>query len=190
MNYELIVMLNKLIEAYDQSTNVEITFNNPDTLDESTNVYTTRDKSVKIYVRTKDGSFVSGDGHPASIKIYANGKNMDIAIPTKAYNTLRSNDRANKMLNRFIDEKFCSPKDTSFIVSFIYNYQMAIIAYWYSTDLNNRNIEVALEKYLHRAFKRRSIPKSVTELEADKEMLTNYVRKECQDDTIILHFGS
>ena len=32
--------------------------------------------------------------------------------------------------------------------------------------------------------------KFADELEQDKEMLTDYVRKECQDDTIILHFGS
>ena len=32
--------------------------------------------------------------------------------------------------------------------------------------------------------------KSADELEQDKEMLTNYVRKECNDDTVVLHFGA
>lgn len=150
---------------------------------------------VGIYIRCHtDAKF----GHSTSVKITFSSKNdknddipeYTIPIPTKPYNTLRNNEPANIKMEEFMNDADLSNKIKQYIRSFIYDNQMAIIAYWYSTDLNNRNIEVALEKYLHRAFKRRSIPKSVTELEADKEMLTDYVRKECKDDTVVLHFGA
>ena len=150
---------------------------------------------VGIYIRCHtDAKF----GHSTSVKITFSNKENDnvklkeytLPVPTKAYNTLRNNAPAIVKMEEFMDKARLSNKIKQYIRSYIYDNQMAIIAYWYSTDLNNRNIEVALEKYLHRAFKRRSIPKSVTELEADKEMLINYVRKECKDDTIVLYFGA
>ena len=149
---------------------------------------------VGIYIRClTDAKF----GHSTSVKITTDNEDegdYTIPIPTKAYSTLRHNAPAIVRMEEFINESKSPSKIKQVVRSFIYDNQMAIIAYWYQ-DTSNSTVSNILERYLidkmvEGKYKQIINAKSADELEQDKEMLTNYVRKECQDDTIILHFGS
>lgn len=154
---------------------------------------------VGIYIRCHtDAKF----GHSTSVKITFSNKEIDndsikeytLPVPTKAYNTLRNNAPAIVKMEEFMDKARLSNKIKQYIRSYIYDNQMAIIAYWYQ-DTSDSIVSNIIKKYLidkmaEGKYKQTINAKSADELEQDKEMLTDYVRKECQDDTIILHFGS
>lgn len=154
---------------------------------------------VGIYIRCHtDAKF----GHSTSVKITFSSKNdknddipeYTIPIPTKPYNTLRNNEPANIKMEEFMDNADLSNKIKQYIRSFIYDNQMVIIAYWYQ-NTSDSIISNTLKKYIinkmaEGSYKHTINPKTADELEIDKEMLTDYVRKECQDDTIVLHFGA
>lgn len=154
---------------------------------------------VGIYIRCHtDAKF----GHSTSVKITFSNKENDnvklkeytLPVPTKAYNTLRNNAPAIVKMEEFMDKARLSNKIKQYIRSYIYDNQMAIIAYWYQ-DTSDSIVSNMIKKYLidkmaEGKYKQNINAKSADELEQDKEMLTNYVRKECKDDTIILYFGS
>ena len=154
---------------------------------------------VGIYIRCHtDAKF----GHSTSVKITFSNKETDsdsireytLPVPTKAYNTLRNNAPAIVKMEEFMDKSRLSNKIKQYIRSYIYDNQMAIIAYWYQ-DTSDSIVSNIIKKYLidkmaEGKYKQTIDAKSADELEQDKEMLTDYVRKECQDDTIILHFGA
>lgn len=156
----------------------------------------TKHTNYNIYIRTgSEGTRAANQKgtHSCSIKVQAQSRKYEIPIPTKAYNTLSSNDKYKKKLKEFKEDK-----DSVFVkavTSFIYDNQMAIIAYWYQPNSDTAAAK-ALFSFMKNQMKinnyaRNKIQqRSADELEADKEMLTNYVRKECQDDTIVLHFGA
>ena len=156
---------------------------------------------VGIYIRCHtDAKF----GHSTSVKITFSNKENDsysdsireytLPVPTKAYNTLRNNAPAIVKMEEFMGKSRLSNKIKQYIRSYIYDNQMAIIAYWYQ-DTSDSIVSNVIKKYLidkmvEGKYKQTIDAKSADELEQDKEMLTDYVRKECQDDTIILHFGA
>lgn len=149
---------------------------------------------VGIYIRCHtDAKF----GHSTSVKITTDIKSegdYTIPVPTKAYTTLRHNAPAIVKMEEFINESKAPTKIKQVVRSFIYDNQMAIIAYWYQ-DTSDSIVSNIIKKYLidkmaEKKYKQLIDAKSADELEQDKEMLTNYVRKECQDDTIVLHFGA
>lgn len=154
---------------------------------------------VGIYIRCHtDAKF----GHSTSVKITFSNKEIDndsikeytLPVPTKAYNTLRNNAPAIVKMEEFMDKARLSNKIKQYIRSYIYDNQMAIIAYWYQ-DTSDSIVSNVIKKYLidkmaEGKYKHTINPKTADELEIDKEMLTDYVRKECKDDTVVLHFGA
>lgn len=156
----------------------------------------TKHTNYNIYIRTGSEGTRAGaqkGSHSCSIKAQVQSRKYEIPIPTKAYETLSSNDKCKKKLKEFKQDK-----DSLFVkavTSFIYDNQMAIIAYWYQPNSSTPAAK-ALFSFMKNQMKTNNYAhnrvhhKTSDELEVDKEMLTNYVRKECQDDTIILHFGS
>ena len=152
---------------------------------------------VGIYIRCHtDAKF----GHSTSVKITIkndddkNKRDYTIPVPTKAYSTLRNNAPAIVKLEEFMDAPKVPYKIKQNVRSFIYDNQMAIIAYWYQ-DTSDSIVSNILERYLidtmiEGKYKQTTNAKSADELEQDKEMLTNYVRKECQDDAVVLYFGA
>ena len=156
----------------------------------------TKHTNYNIYIRTGSEGTRAGaqkGSHSCSIKAQVQSRKYEIPIPTKAYETLSSNDKYKKKLKEFKEDK-----DSVFVkavTSFIYDNQMAIIAYWYQPNSDTvaakalfsfMKNQMKINNYARNKIQQRS----ADELEADKEMLINYVRKECQDDTIILHFGA
>lgn len=134
--------------------------------------------------------------HACSIKVQKTGSfNMKLAIPTVSYETLPTTDIAVKDM-----ESFCAKADKDIrdaVRSFVYDNQMAIIAYWYTPSNENEPVAKALEEYMHNQLVQKEYtknkvtkPKSPDELEADKEALNNYVRQKLDNSSIQLHYGS
>ena len=156
----------------------------------------TKHTNYNIYIRTGSEGTRAGaqkGSHSCSIKAQVQSRKYEIPIPTKAYETLSSNDKYKKKLKEFKEDK--NSVFVKAVTSFIYDNQMAIIAYWYQPNSDTvaakalfsfMKNQMKINNYARNKIQQRS----ADELEQDKEMLTNYVRKECKDDTIILHFGA
>lgn len=135
------------------------------------------------------------DVHGCSIKVQTHSSdNGDyIIIPTKSFLSLPKNSKV------FTSMETCAKKlnrkTYKAIESFIYDNQMAIVAYWYCGK-QTVNIQVSLRRYLAKRMRDTKYynvsisPKTEDELEKDREALTNYVRKDRNDNNIELFYGS
>lgn len=135
------------------------------------------------------------DVHGCSIKVQTHSSdNGDyIIIPTKSFLDLPKNSKV------FTSMETCAKKlnrkTYKAIESFIYDNQMAIVAYWYCGK-QTANIQVSLRRYLAKRMRDTKYynvsisPKTEDELEKDREALTNYVRKDRNNNNIELFYGS
>lgn len=160
--------------------------------DRTANDYQFNTGKPKILIRM---GIEATDVHGCSIKVqtHSNENGDYIIIPTKSFLSLPKNSKV------FTSMETCAKKlnrkTYKAIESFIYDNQMAIIAYWYCGK-QTADVKVALSRYL--ATKMRDTkyynisisPKTDAELEKDKEALNSYVRKECKDNNIELFYGS
>ena len=151
------------------------------------------DRYDKIVVRTKFSASHGGNvsQHGTSIKVDISNMEYQIEIPTKSYLGLSKSDRAMRSINAFKKNKVLSQSKVRFIESFIYVNQAAILAYWYIP--NDKRYTDAIEKYIKQSdtdySKISASPKTDAELESDKRVITEFVRKELNDQTIELDFG-
>ena len=147
----------------------------------------------KISIRTKFSASHSGNvsQHGTSIKIVTRGCTYQIEIPTKSYLNLSRSDKALQSMKDFKKIKNIKQSIIDFIESFIYVNQAVILAYWYGP--NDDKFEDAIEKYINQQdidyFNISASPKTDAELESDKRVITEFVHKELNDQTIELDFG-
>lgn len=149
---------------------------------------------VKAGGAGRSGSLSQHGG--CSIKIQNNtGFNMKIVIPNKAYDMLSSTDIAIKDLTEFYGK--ADKNIRNLVRSFIYDNQMAIIAYWFAPNNENEPIAKALFDYMRnniikKRYDRNGVIKSKSqdELENDKVILNEYVQQKLDDSSIELYFGS
>lgn len=153
-----------------------------------------------IVLRVKAGgagrSGSSSQHGGCSIKIQNNtGFNMKIVIPNKPYDMLSSTDIAIKDLTEFYSK--ADKNIRNLVRSFIYDNQMAIIAYWFAPNNENEPIAKALFDYMRnniikKRYDRNGVTrgKSQDELENDKVILNEYVQQKLDDSSIELYFGS
>lgn len=135
------------------------------------------------------------DVHGCSIKVQTHSSdNGDyIIIPTKSFLDLPKNSKVFTSME--ICAKKLNRKTYKAIESFIYDNQMAIVAYWYCGK-QTANIQVSLRRYLAKRMRDTKYynvsisPKTEAELEKDREALTNYVRKDRNNNNIELFYGS
>ena len=135
------------------------------------------------------------DVHGCSIKVQTHSSdNGDyIIIPTKSFLDLPKNSKVCTSME--ICAKKLNRKTYKAIESFIYDNQMAIVAYWYCGK-QTANIQVSLRRYLAKRMRDTKYynvsisPKTEAELEKDREALTNYVRKDRNNNNIELFYGS
>lgn len=110
-------------------------------------------------------------------------------IPVK-----KINDRYSNAVTELT--KATNPVIANSVLSFIYDNQMWLRALWESKDGERGRVGSILYDYLEheitstKYIDTTSKPKSAKELDADKEEITKYVRKQLKDDSIQLDFGS
>lgn len=153
-----------------------------------------------IVLRVKAGgagrSGSSSQHGGCSIKIQNNtGFNMKIVIPNKPYDMLASTDIAVRDLVDFYNKADKTVRNL--VRFFIYDNQMAIIAYWFTPNNENELIAKALFDHMRNSiitkrYDKNTITKSKSqdELENDKVMLNEYVQQKLDDSSIELYFGS
>lgn len=135
------------------------------------------------------------DVHGCSIKVQTHSSdNGDyIIIPTKSFLSLPKNSKVFTTMETCA--KKLNRKTYKAIESFIYDNQMAIVAYWYCGK-QTADIQVSLRRYLAKRMRDTKYynvsvsPKTEDELEKDREALTNYVRKDRNNNNIELFYGS
>lgn len=160
-------------------------------LDESISI--NMNNSYKVSIRTKFSAAHSGNvsQHGTSIKVITSERIYEIEIPTKSYLSLNKSDKALQSIKAFKKSKNVNRSMSDSVESFIYVNQAVILAYWYIQ--NNKKYTDAIEKYIKQQdidyFHISASPKTDAELEADKKAITEFVRKELNDQTIELDFG-
>lgn len=133
--------------------------------------------------------------HSASVKIYKSGSrsrtnNIEIRVKTKSY----CGDKSHKPISSSLINAGIDSKSAKFIESFIYDNQMAIIAFWYTTDSGSKFAD-GFEEYfknniLENDYYKDSVePKSDDKLELDKRLIENFIREYYNDSSITLYFG-
>ena len=146
----------------------------------------------KIFIRM---GIEATDAHGCSIKVQAHSKDAGdyIIIPTKSFLSLPKKSKVFTSME--ICAKKLNRKTYKTIESFIYDNQMAIVAYWYCGKYST-DVKLALRRYLATRMRDTKYynlsvsPKTEAELEKDKEALNSYVRKACKDNNIELFYGS
>lgn len=162
--------------------------------------FTIDDAEFTLYIRTSEeatrGKTASSSGgmyHGPGIKIYRGRKNYDLAVPTKSFEIGDAETKKDLKAIKEFAENSSFPKDVNKIaVRFIFDNQMLIAAYWFTTD--KRCIEVlrrlAKQKLIDNNYAKNNVKaKSQEELDKDKQELNEYVRKELDDSSIELDFG-
>lgn len=157
---------------------------------------------VSIYVRCKSNEVSRNNtvvSHATSIKYeYKQSGNkieIEIAVPTKAYSTLKPDSKQFQSIITFQNSNKIDKSHKKIVMSFIYECQMAIVAYWYCSS--STSIEaLALMEYMRDAMidiakgiNKISQPKSVEELDYDKKEIMEYVRRKTSKPDITLNFG-
>ena len=110
-------------------------------------VIVNKNSGTRIYFRTEREISETGKSvHGPSIKIILSSDTrggMPIIIPTSEFTTTDSTKKFS--LAKFMKTDYVNSKTKKFIRSFIYDNQMAIIAYWYS---DNTEIEIVILQYI------------------------------------------
>ena len=140
-----------------------------------------------IIIRNRYNDGYSGNiiRHSTSVKVKIKAEEHSITIPTCSYYTLSAPDRAITELSNF--KRISVNKNViNFVVSFIYDNQAAIIAYWYVQNLDDK-VKDAFTKYFServssgRYSKGDVQPKIDKYLNADFDNVMDYIRKEIDD---------
>ena len=151
----------------------------------------------RILIRTADeaGYGNSKAYHACSVKIYSADKaSCELDVPTKyfpdkdkAYNKIQDFKKSDTLgLPTRVREAF---------VSFIYDNQMAIVAYWYLSGRDLKTKDILDEYFKNQIIKNNYVrnglsgPKSKEDLENDKNALRNYVWMHPSGSTTELNFG-
>lgn len=157
------------------------------------NISINMNKLYKISIRTKFSASHGGNvsQHGTSIKIITSEHIYEIEIPTKSYLSLNKSDKALQSIKAFRKSKDINRLMANSVESFIYVNQAAILAYWYIP--NDRKYTDAIEKYITQRdidyFSVSASPRTDAQLEDDKRAITEFIRKELNDQTIKLDFG-
>ena len=167
------------------------------------NAFRTNPERLTIYVRLNievDPGDSDNSKHACSVKYKTANSRSDngskVIVPTKAYSTFKDNSKAMLSIKELKNDDKLTKKEINGIKSFIYDNQMAIIAYWYSGSTNNSKLQMAIRKYILQKIIENDYmstnfdAKTQPELEQDKKEITDYVRNEMQDHTIELYFGA
>ena len=157
------------------------------------NIVVNINKEHRISIRMKFSASHSGNvsQHGTSIKVITRRHIYEIEIPTKSYLSLNKSDKALQSMKEFRKDKNIEQSIIDFVESFIYVNQAIILACWYIP--NDKQYIDAIKKYIKQDdtnyFKISASPKTDAELESDKRAITEFVRKELNDQTIELDFG-
>lgn len=157
------------------------------------NISVNIDKRDKVVIRTKFSASHGGNisQHGTSIKVFISNIEYQIEIPTKSYLSLDTSDKAIQSIKAFKKSKAITRRRIEFVESFIYVNQAAILAYWYITD--DKKYTDAIKKYITQRdvdyFSVSASPRTDAQLEDDKRAITEFIRKELNDQTIKLDFG-
>lgn len=156
-----------------------------------------------IQIRTQFGSDAGTDGkrvsHECAVKIYQGDTVLiNIPIPTKPYSTLSNSSIYKKQLE-LLDKSDITRDAKTAIKSFIYQHQMDLIAYWYLTEEELRNLDLIFREYFRnllsennysRSPYKRTEGKTAAELEQDKKEILNYVKSKAPSYSGSLYFGA
>lgn len=153
--------------------------------------------SIRIRLRTKKEA-TYGDTvakHGVSIKVYTpqydNG--IPIQISTISYLSLGKKASELKSLNDFMELKYINKKTRAYIKSFICDFQMLIVALWYTDDYPDNRFKNAATEYIKGRLSNYYITpvqfKTDAQLEDDKKALIEYFKKELNDPEFKLKFG-
>lgn len=171
-------------------------------------VMQTKDKSdngLQMVIRSARGGAgvaMNQAFHACSIKVQAlstRSKKYDrkIVVPTKSYDSLKSNDIAIVDMIEFYADHDLSSDIRNVVRSFVYDNQMAIIAFWFTPNNEGDQIGLVLKQYMvdqlaNKKYVDNPISKwkSQKELDADKEKLNEYVQQKLDNDSIQLNFGN
>ena len=161
--------------------------------------YMNRRNSSNIHIQLRGktdathGSTVSN--HSISIKIFSphDTNGLPIQIATVSYLSLNKKDSELKSLNDFMELKHIRKKTRNFIKSFICNFQMLIVAIWYTDKLSDDKFKNAVINYIYSHSDNYYITpaqfKTDAQLEDDKKALIEYFKKELNDPEFKLKFG-
>ena len=148
---------------------------------------------IRISIRTKFSAGHSGNvsQHGTSIKVITGNCIYQIEIPTKSYLSLSRSDKTLQSMKDFKKIKNIKQPIIDFVESFIYVNQAAILAYCYIP--NDKKYTDAIDKYIAQRdvdyFSVSASPKTDAQLEDDKRAITEFIRKELNNQTIKLDFG-
>lgn len=149
---------------------------------------------TKLLVRTNEqGHSGNRISHATSVKVVTPHHTYEIMIPTKAYDSAK--DSYTESMSEFMKNKELDATVRSVVRSFIYDNQMAIIAYWYHGTANDdigkelvnlMTINMRVSEYIRNTVTK---PKTQQELDADKEDLNAHFRQFLHDDNYNFYFG-
>ena len=171
-------------------------------------IMTTKDKSGngwQMVIRSARGGAgvaMNQAFHACSIKVQRTSGgsrklDMKIVIPTKSYDSLKSSDIAIIDMNKFYANRDIITDVRNVVRSFVYDNQIAIIAFWFTPNDESDRIGTVLKRYMvdqlvSKEYVDNTIStwKSQKELDVDKEKLNEYVQQKLDDASIQLHFGN
>ena len=164
-------------------------------LDETIHLTPDKHKKFKIMIRTRSGGGRADNPirHSTSIKVtLPNGKNYSIPILARSYDGIERNNITKDAIRSMTDKHYAK-----FTESFIYDNQIAILAYWYLSELPD-NVRQVFSDYFNQQiedkfnayYDGKINPKTIAEMETDKDTITNYVREKLKDPEFKLYFGA
>lgn len=171
-------------------------------------VMQTKDKSdngLQMVIRSARGGAgvaMNQAFHACSIKVQETSRGnikfeRKIVIPSKSYDSLKSTDIAIVDMNEFYACRNFTMKVRNIVRSFVYDNQIAIIAFWFTPNDESDRIGTVLKRYMvdqlvSKEYVDNTIStwKSQKELDVDKEKLNEYVQQKLDDASIQLHFGN
>lgn len=170
---------------------------NVETLDDVKTVY-------RLQIRSQFGSDSSKGGklinHGCAEKLYFGSVLVaDIPIPTKPYSTLKADSVYKTRLESLKDDSRITDSARIAIVSFIYQHQMELIAYWYLSQKEFQQLSpifcdyfmnLLKENNYSRAPYKRTEGKTAAELEQDKKEIIKYVKSKAPSYSGSLYFGA
>lgn len=158
---------------------------------------------IIVILRSKaggGGQAGSSSAHSCSIKVKVGSGKQTTGYPLIVPNIPFSQFKidAKKIGSKeYLKDHISDNESYAAIIGFVYDNQMAIIAYWNAIGGERGKVGKELEMFIKAKLsnnnyhdKKFSVPKNQNELNADKEEIIAYVRKQLKDDTISIDFGS